>query len=555
MLYELCALFTLLSNVAATPGLWSVHIQEGPAPSVDKVPPFSQHAIRDPAALKWQVPTLIGSYVVFVLLTISFILTVGRRLRREALANTKGRPMEMVKAPKRTFDPSPILPRYAPSRRRPSAPQTLSASTPENQLHTYHVTQANHAQQTKDMQRLYAAVLEEEGDLPKDPMTFSDDAVEQGNIFENWVLHHVQSEESMNSRERPKSAGGAWWIHPSRMTSPTHPTFHREEPPVSSLTLGTMQSAGSSTIQLSALPESPYPAHPPRTDSMPPHRLSTHSASKSSRNLRALRISTSTTPVLSTADNSAISRTTTTPLSPLRSNPTTPMLQESSNVITERDTTIRVVDRAEKTPKTGLTYIGESAGHTAQTPYSPRTETITSPRLSLADLNRALPPLPLEPKQRDLRKGLLSSPRRAMFGKNKTNNTAQTSAVSMATTSSASRPLPFRTLSEDAQGVPLPASPRLPPPSSGLAPLHSPVNTRLTVLTPRQDHFKRGNHPPIPATPYSAYMPFTPMTPVTPGLVRRAERKARQREEPRRAVTSEDVVSDDAELWGDGYSD
>jgi len=45
------------------------------------------------------------------------------------------------------------------------------------------------------------------------------------------------------------------------------------------------------------------------------------------------------------------------------------------------------------------------------------------------------------------------------------------------------------------------------------------------------------------------------MTPVTPGLMRRAERKARQREEPRRAVTSEDLVPDDAGLWRDGYAD
>jgi len=557
MLYELLTLSVLLAATTATPGLWSAHVEEGPAPPVDKVPPFSQHAIRDPAALKWQIPTLIGSYLAFVLLTISFILTFGRRLRREALANTKGRPMELVKAPKRTFDPSPISPRNAPSWRTPAASRNPYNSTSRDQSHHEHVIQADH-EQSKVMQRLYAAVLEEEEgeeEIRESAVSSPDDTVVPQATSENWVVHHRDSRESMDSHERPKSAGGAWWIHPSQLKSSTHHNLQHAGPLASSSTFSTMHSAKSSTTHLPSLPESPRPSHPPRLDSMPAHRLLTHSASRSSRNLRALRISTSTTPVLSPADNSAISRTTITPLSPLRSHPTSPLAQEPIDIDEQHVSSVRLVEQAEQTPKTALTYISESGVDTARTPYTPRTETMKSPRLSQAYLNRELPPLPLEAQKKSPRKGLLLSPRKAFFGRNKVDNSAQASSTSVATSSPVSRPLPFRTLSENAQGVPLPASPRLPPPDSGLAPLRSPVNTCLTVLTPRQDHFVRGNHPPVPATPYSAYMPFTPMTPVTPGLVRRAERKARQREEPRRAATSEDFVPDDAELWGHGYAD
>lgn len=54
------------------------------------------------------------------------------------------------------------------------------------------------------------------------------------------------------------------------------------------------------------------------------------------------------------------------------------------------------------------------------------------------------------------------------------------------------------------------------------------------------------------ATPYSPYMPFTPLTPVTPRLLSRAERKHKYKEERanRRAITEEDIVADDEELWG-----
>ena len=556
MLYELLALSALIIPAAATPGLWSVHIEQGPAPSIDKVPPFSQNAIRDPAALKWQIPTLIGSYLVFVLLSISFVITFGRRLRLEALANTRGKSMELGKAPKRPSDPSPLRPPNTPIWRNQGVSRILGTSTSKPHLHAQKVVHANNSQQTKDMQRLYAAVLEKEDeDVSTDSFQGSHDVIEPPATSENWVVHDEQSTESASSHKRPKSGGGAWWIHPSQLDSATRHASQQvvacESSFNSALTPGTIRSAKSSNIQLPALPESPYLTQPPRTDSMPAQRFLTHSASRSSRNLRALRISTSTTPVLSATTDSAISRTTITPLSPLRSHPTSPVALDHGGTVEERTSSIRVVEQAEKTPKTALTYISENGVAV----YSPRTETIKSPRLSLRDLNRDLPPLPLEAKRKDGRNASPLSPRKGIFGDKNTSTNPNQSSTSIAMTSSTSRPLPFRTLSQDPQGVPLPASPRLPPPVSRLALLQSPVNTRLTVLTPRREQFVRGSHPPVPATPYSAYMPFTPMTPVTPGLVRRAERRAMQREEPRRAATSDDLVPDDAEIWGDAYAE
>lgn len=58
----------------------------------------------------------------------------------------------------------------------------------------------------------------------------------------------------------------------------------------------------------------------------------------------------------------------------------------------------------------------------------------------------------------------------------------------------------------------------------------------------------------VPMTPYSPYMPFTPLTPMTPSrLVTRDERKRREKKEGRRVATIDDVVEEDADMWGEAY--
>lgn len=53
------------------------------------------------------------------------------------------------------------------------------------------------------------------------------------------------------------------------------------------------------------------------------------------------------------------------------------------------------------------------------------------------------------------------------------------------------------------------------------------------------------------AVPYSPYMPQTPVIPVTPRLITRDERRAMRKYAPRTPVV--EMVSDDGEVWGDGY--
>ncbi|CZT24127.1 uncharacterized protein RCC_09844 [Ramularia collo-cygni] len=77
------------------------------------------------------------------------------------------------------------------------------------------------------------------------------------------------------------------------------------------------------------------------------------------------------------------------------------------------------------------------------------------------------------------------------------------------------------------------------------------LNTKTTVLE------SKGRSFPLTAgaTPYSAYFPGQMIEPATPHLTTRAERLQKQKEEKavRGAITEEDQVQDESEMWRDAY--
>jgi hypothetical protein len=98
-----CAL-VLLSTVSHTnANLWKIDIDNGPAPSPEEGPPFSAHASRDMSLLPYQIIGIVGAYFATVLILITLLFTVGRRLRKQALSGAE-RPTELVKQLGRTFD-------------------------------------------------------------------------------------------------------------------------------------------------------------------------------------------------------------------------------------------------------------------------------------------------------------------------------------------------------------------------------------------------------------------------------------------------------------------
>lgn len=76
--------------------LWSVDIDNGPAPSPEDGPPFSAHATRDKALLPYQIIGVLAAYLGMVLILSTALLTFGRKLRKQALTAAE-RPTEMVK--------------------------------------------------------------------------------------------------------------------------------------------------------------------------------------------------------------------------------------------------------------------------------------------------------------------------------------------------------------------------------------------------------------------------------------------------------------------------
>ena len=118
--------------------------------------------------------------------------------------------------------------------------------------------------------------------------------------------------------------------------------------------------------------------------------------------------------------------------------------------------------------------------------------------------------------------------------------TTTTAPPTAATSTSTLGTLPFRAMSHEQQQQPTDA-------------LRSPgLNTKTTYVERRRDLFNNAPRTGA-ATPYTPYMPFTPVTPVTPHLTSRAERKQKQKEKGRKAVSEEDQVQEEGEMWGSGY--
>jgi hypothetical protein len=543
MLRETLTLLIFTTSIAASTGLWAVNIDEDSAPPIDKVPPIAKNAIRDRVALRWQIPVLIGSYLALVILTISFILTIGRRMRMEALNNRDGKPLEVVKEAKRTFDPSPVSPQSAHSRKRLThKARTLASPTQKSQVPLAgfddRVIMANRDQSNRDMGRLYDTVWQE-GEPDKQISTFE----AGGKVAlqsENWQLHPVDSTDSFGSitlQSRPASRGTAWRTTQQTPSSPLRVRHTAVRASASTTTLNTVQSDDPPRRQLSALPQSPRPRSSPHDVREAPITLN-RSASTLKRNRRSLRIQTSSSSLPAPQVRSTISMTSLTPLSPLRSHPTSP-LDLIQMPRPELGTTVRRVQQSEQTPRTAITYISESAS-------TPRIESAIPSACPVTPyVDRALPPLPLGAMDQDRED--------AMSATNLVKNVALIK-TNTSIPSEDPRPLPFRSFDPEASQAPgLPSSIRMAP--SGMAPLRSPAieRTRLTVVTPYQDRF-RGRGPPTAGlpTPYSPYFPQTPMTPVTPGLMRKQQRKAQEKEEKKRALGAEDLVKSDEELWREG---
>lgn len=526
------ALVLLAAVSPSSAGLWTVNIDESPAPPPGKGPPFSANASRNIDLLPFQIIGVVGAYVGSVLILGTLLLTVGRRSRKKAQIMA-AQPKEMVKPMPRTFEMSPVSPQsqrswFSPKsglRSKKSTTSSIRSGVSANMSPAMEsvvsfdngVIEADRARRQDEMERLYAAVMaqqdERRGSQPgvappqyagKSPPRLITDAP---------GLRHLQiPTSSPQSPTTPKSPVRAIYPPGSSVPhgpmSPTSPV----KAEVPNYSMPQAQQSYESDLRVN---------RHNRTPSFGSGQASTVSAApnKIKKSLRNLKISA---PIIKD-DNSDGART---PLSPrFYTDPGIP----------PEPPTARTVETLSPT----------------YAPTTPGTMNSWNPRDDHEDLDQI----------RDLP---MANPQRP--GPYNYSNQAQmvphTASTRPDPTKSGS--LPLREMNREyaqqqrqlASQSAFPLSPghwNSPTSATGFGYLSAgPVKT--TFVDARRDRLGGGLRT-GQATPYSPYMPYTPVTPVTPHLASRAERKQREKEERKikGAITEEDQVADDKELWSSGY--
>ncbi|KAH0260265.1 hypothetical protein KCU91_g14729, partial [Aureobasidium melanogenum] len=495
-------------------GLWTVDIDNGPAPSPEDGPPLSAHASRNHNLLAGQICGIIAAYLATIFILGCFLLTFGRRMRRAALLASSTTSVEMVKPSITQFDDSPLSPHsqrswYSPRRlkkKRSMQGSTRTASNPSSPAvqsvasFDPSVIEADRVARQQELEHLYAAALAQEAaksrttvtedEIPSPGPTSSRPRKQPPRLLTSApTLAHLHLQDSQVSPVSPRSPIRA--IYPPRSPRP-HPTS-----PISPMRPDYGQPA-SPRIQM---PTSPGGASTRTRTSSFGSQIEGKRPRKGIRNLRIQyrhypsevsdeEVRTPLTPRYYTDSGMP-------PSPPPRSEaPTTPGTHDGygTPVDVENFDEIRVIPLPE--------------------PQRTRSYQYEIPRVT----GRA-------PRQTELRLDTAATAGHSI------NNRTSSLNVSVSTLGT----LPFRVMTQS-DGMPL-ASP-------GLV-------TKTTYLERRRDMLSAPRTG--MATPYSPYMPFTPATPVTPHLTSRAERRQRERDEGRRAPVAQDQVIDEEEMWGSGY--
>lgn len=505
--YTALVLLSRASGVAA--GLWTVDIDLSPAPAPQDGPPFSANAIRDPAWLPYQIVGIVGSYLVTVFIIGTLILLVGHPARRKAqLLATSEKSIEMIRP--RIYLQTPTSNQdshwYSPRRLREKKSASMSIksigspmSLTSESVNSFDasVVEADRRRRAEEMEKLYAAVMaQDERNIQTKSPTANVQAVSGRTpprlITDAPGLRHLQTDFAS-----PRSPVRAIYPMDAPMPMSMGPTSPiRADYPAP---LSPAYHSASSYHNRSASGGS---AHSGLSSASPNRKLR--------KSLKNLKISA---PIMrNNDDNDDGART---PLSPrVYTDPGIPPEPPTSR-------TTATMDDAMYPPETPGTAISTSFGMHDD---DDRIETEAELMDEVRDLPRSNP-------QRQLSTNF-SQPLRY-------DSVQKQSASPIA---SVNNQLPFRQMHNQNAYQQLAV-----PVSAG------PIKT--TFVESKRDRLLAGTPKTGLATPYSAYMPFTPVTPITPHLSTRAERRQRRREERtiQGAITEEDQVVDDKELWDYGY--
>ncbi|MCJ1474229.1 hypothetical protein MMC13_002887 [Lambiella insularis] len=534
--------------VSARPSsIWTVDIDESPAPAPQDGPPLSASAIRDKAYLPLELGALFGAYLFAILVIATALFTVGRRLRRSAQTSPRSLAMEMMKpvnlAPKKhevtnispsqanPWGPSPVTPldaknmwpspdpqAYCPSPDVGRSPkQAYSRAGTWDQPHNHNrqpsiqssigtfdesVIEQNKAKNEIEMARLYAAAIEHQEKKQSRNVTNAKPLSQNPPELQHLRLY-------MPPNSPPKSLRLANTISPaSNETSPTSPQR-----------------------QARAFRPSPISI----TSTSPNSRASSRSSFVSfgrKNSVRKMGISAPISPPMGSPEireDHMREFGDAEPLTPREYNPGPPPIPppKDDSRVPERQqpmTSPRIMSFSKHFSTSIRSSRTSAANSPAQSPRTAGLPTLTMTHDSVESLPQQIvdqpPPRSLVPK----------SQRKPA-------------------------PLPLRTnLATDSAKAPVLRTAPLPLRNLGTG-YGRPLSTiKATVVESKPDllHAPRTG---VPSTPYSPfYFPSTPLTPMTPSrLVTKEERKRRKKEEGRRVATFEDAVIQEKDMWGDAY--
>ncbi|PIA95064.1 hypothetical protein CB0940_08974 [Cercospora beticola] len=494
-------------------GLWDVDIDLSPAPPAESGPPFSFHATRDRSLLPYQIIGIVGAYVGSVLLIGTFLLTFGRSLRKRAQAMAE-KPVEMVKPVHKNFDPSPMSPTGSTKgwlRRKAGSMRSGKSNVASPGMRSVasfdqSVVDADRRRQDEELAQLYGHVLEYD-----DARELQDNRLDAGAppAYPRRerptlpALQRVQSSEPPLSPRSPRSPGSPYYAvpPPKNLLAQLSPTYKPPQQDLHSPAFSSNQAA---------------PSSPVRFKKSVKQRLGKLDISGPMQGLR---------------DNEDGART---PLSPrLYQNPGPPPEPPSA----------RTVDTYPYTPTTPGTALSNPFPEEDELFDDVRDLPPAHPQRMSSFSREQQPRSPTSP-------GLPSSPAQFRVG-----SPPRRGQTPVGNVGNADRPLAFRQLAEQHKQAAVSNSELNLSAPPGWSSVGSPRLQTTEVYT-RERHFlvigSAALHSPRVYTPY---MPIAPPTPVTPHLTTRLERRQREKEDRtiRGAITEEEQVQDEKDMWGDAY--
>ena len=502
------------SSVKAFPSnIWHVSIDNGPAPAPADGPPLSASASRDRTYLPVQIGSIIGAYLLFVLIAGFALLLVGRRLRRAAQASPRTLAMEMMK-PVRTdgatnaYDPSPISPSSNNNPYGPSPVSTLDMksswpSPDKSRGSVWKSSLKGHKQQAS---------------IQSSVVTFDESVIEEDKAKNQIEMERLYKSVMEHDEHKSSSAIN---VSEGQQHPPELQYLRSTSGPPSPLT---ESGAKSPTRTLTTSPRKSTRPSPITTHSRTSSRSSLGSFGKK-RGIRNLPISPPMgSPDLAPEHNDIYSEAE--PLSPrlYQPGPPPPTPPQRQQLSTQQPST-----HEDRLDSTRLSPIGPEFR-----------QTVRSPRTSIPTL-QTYPEYSTPTEQEFGNK----TPKARKFESTKQKRTP--APLALRTQGNAppsqqlplrSAPLPFRNLN-----------------SNRYNPDRPPSTIKATVVESRaHNQHLAAPRTGVPITPYSPYMPFTPLTPMTPSrLVTKQERKRREKEDGRRVATVEDAVEEEGDMWGDAY--